>query len=216
MLRNRYRKGTATLPFRIRNNFRRLSPKYTMPVSSQPQDNYDETVLRKDFDEIMSQGEDFSDNDDNGMEQRRADDDIDMIPVSSEENDDTSEEEDYDDASSSESEEENDNTSSSESEEDDNTLSESEEEEYYDDASSSSSESEENTLPEEKLFVDTALGEDKLPSFDGDFAPYFQDFTTTALFCWIHKHNISTNAYEDLVDIIMNSEFDRNHIVKNI
>ena len=57
---------------------------------------------------------------------------------------------------------------------------------------------------------------DKLSSFDGDFAPYFQDLTTAALFCWINKHNISTNAYEDLVDIIMRPEFNRDHIVKNI
>ncbi|GET64240.1 hypothetical protein GLOIN_2v1790940 [Rhizophagus irregularis DAOM 181602=DAOM 197198] len=50
----------------------------------------------------------------------------------------------------------------------------------------------------------------------GDFAPYFQNLTTAALFCWIYKHNISTNAYEDLVDIIMRPEFNRDHIVKNI
>ena len=69
---------------------------------------------------------------------------------------------------------------------------------------------------EEKLFINAALDEDKLPSFDGDFAPYFKDFTTATLFCWIHKHNISTNAYEDLIDIIMKPEFNRDHIVKNI
>ncbi|GBC38599.2 hypothetical protein GLOIN_2v1790377 [Rhizophagus irregularis DAOM 181602=DAOM 197198] len=47
----------------------------------------------------------------------------------------------------------------------------------------------------------------------GDFAPYFQNLTTAALFCWIYKHNISTNAYEDLVDIIMRPEFNRDHIM---
>ena len=73
-----------------------------------------------------------------------------------------------------------------------------------------------DTSSEEKLLVDAALADDKLPSFDGDFAPYFQDLTTAALFCWIHKHNISTSAYEDLVDIIMRPEFNRDHIVKNI
>jgi hypothetical protein len=73
-----------------------------------------------------------------------------------------------------------------------------------------------DTLSEEKLFVDEALAKDKLPSFDGDFAPYFQNLTTAALFCWIHKHNISTNAYEDLVDIIMRPEFNKDHIVKNV
>ena len=73
-----------------------------------------------------------------------------------------------------------------------------------------------DTSSEEKLFIDIALVKDKLLSFDDDFAPYFQDLTTAALFCWIHKHNISTNAYEDLVDIIMRPEFNRDHIVKNI
>ncbi|GES85956.1 hypothetical protein GLOIN_2v1776429 [Rhizophagus clarus] len=40
----------------------------------------------------------------------------------------------------------------------------------------------------------------------------FQNLTTAALFCWIYKHNISTNAYENLVDIIMRPEFNRDHI----
>ncbi|EXX66685.1 hypothetical protein RirG_121380 [Rhizophagus irregularis DAOM 197198w] len=71
-----------------------------------------------------------------------------------------------------------------------------------------------DTSSEERLFVDAALAEDKLPSFDGDFAPYFQDLTTATLFCWIHKHNISTSAYEDLVDIIMRPEFNRDAYCK--
>ena len=83
----------------------------------------------------------------------------------------------------------------------------------YSTSSESEEENDANTLPE---VVDAALDEDKLPSFDGVFAPYFQDFTTAALFCWIHKHNISTNAYEDLVDIIKKPEFNKDHIVKNI
>src|SRR6266498_1710565 len=61
-----------------------------------------------------------------------------------------------------------------------------------------------------------ALDEDKLPSCDGEFAPYFNNYTTTALFCWLQKHNISTNAYEDLVNIIHNPQFEPNHVVKNI
>ncbi|GBB93815.1 hypothetical protein RclHR1_22360001 [Rhizophagus clarus] len=32
-----------------------------------------------------------------------------------------------------------------------------------------------NTSSEEGLFINAALAEDKLPSFDGDFVPYFQD-----------------------------------------
>src|SRR5579859_4709382 len=63
--------------------------------------------------------------------------------------------------------------------------------------------------------TDKALDKDKMPLYDGEFAPYFQNFTTAALFCWVQKHNISTNSYEDLVDIIMNSEFNGNHVVRN-
>src|SRR5947207_1509454 len=133
MLRNRYQKDTAIIPFRIRNNFRRLSTS---------------------FDYILSQSQLSSDNNDDYYY----------------------EESEYDYTTSSESEGEND-------------------------------------IPE---VVDAALDENKLPPFDGDFAPYFQNFTTATLFCWIHKHNISTNAYEDLVDIIIKPEFNKDHIVKNI
>ena len=63
MLRNRYRKNTTTVPFRIRNNFRRLS---TLDILSQEKvqsdndDNetmsLDETLQKdSDDDEIISQ-----------------------------------------------------------------------------------------------------------------------------------------------------------------
>src|SRR6266542_2758648 len=61
-----------------------------------------------------------------------------------------------------------------------------------------------------------ALDEDKIPSCDSEFAPYFNNYTTTALFCWMQKYNISTNAYEDLVNIIHTPQFEPNHVVKNI
>ncbi|GES88707.1 hypothetical protein GLOIN_2v1790377 [Rhizophagus clarus] len=82
----------------------------------------------------------------------------------------------------------------------------------YKTMSSDNKERYDSDISEEKLFVDEALAKDKLPSYDGDFAPYFQNLTTAALFCWIYKHNISTNAYEDLVDIIIRPEFNRDHI----
>ncbi|GES79416.1 hypothetical protein GLOIN_2v1790377 [Rhizophagus clarus] len=85
--------------------------------------------------------------------------------------------------------------------------------EEYETMSSNNEERHDSDISEEKLFVDEALAKDKLPSYDGDFAPYFQNLTTAALFCWIYKHNISTNAYEDLVDIIMRPEFNRDHIM---
>jgi hypothetical protein len=60
------------------------------------------------------------------------------------------------------------------------------------------------------------LDEDKIPSCDGEFALYFNNYTTAALFCWLQKHNISTNAYEDLVSIIHNPQFEPIHVVKNV
>ncbi|GES88590.1 hypothetical protein GLOIN_2v1790377 [Rhizophagus clarus] len=87
-----------------------------------------------------------------------------------------------------------------------------ESDEEYETMSSDNEERHDSDISEEKLFVDEALAKDKLPSYDGDFAPYFQNLTTATLFCWIYKHNISTNAYEDLVDIIMRPEFNRDHI----
>ncbi|GES94412.1 hypothetical protein GLOIN_2v1790940 [Rhizophagus clarus] len=90
---------------------------------------------------------------------------------------------------------------------------EEESDEEYKTMSSDNEERHDSDISEEKLFVDEALAKDKLPSYDGDFAPYFQNLTTAALFCWIYKHNISTNAYEDLVDIIIRPEFNRDHIM---
>ena len=197
MLRNRHRKDTTTVPFRIRNNFRRLSMLDILSqekVQSDNDDNetmsLDETLQKdSDDDEIISQI----------SGQRSEGENRDEI---SPDDDDYYEEREYDYAVSSENEvEHNDDYCYKEREYDYSTSSESEEE------------NDANTLPE---VVDAALDEDKLPSFDGVFAPYFQDFTTAALFCWIHKHNISTNAYEDLVDIIKKPEFNKDHIVKNI
>ncbi|GES78789.1 hypothetical protein GLOIN_2v1790377 [Rhizophagus clarus] len=91
-----------------------------------------------------------------------------------------------------------------------------ESDEEYEIMSSDNKERHDSNILEEKLFVDEALAKDKLLSYDGDFAPYFQNLTTAALFCWIYKHNISTNAYEDLVDIIMRPEFNRDHIDSKI
>ncbi|CAB4494595.1 unnamed protein product [Rhizophagus irregularis] len=56
-----------------------------------------------------------------------------------------------------------------------------------------------------------ALDEDKISSCNGEFAPYLDNYTTTTLFCWLQKHNVSTKAYEDLVDIIHNPQFEPTH-----
>lgn len=205
MLRNRARRDTVTLPFHIRNNFKRQPPQGI--IIAPPNDD---------------NGSDGEINFDDGNEQRNNCHDVDM-QLENEEYDG------YEDAG-------NDNVYATSSENDDNYTASSENEEYDDynsDTGTTSLESEEsesdttsssdsgqnnraNPLSEEKIFIDRALDESNLPNFNGNFAPYFQDFTTAALFCWIHKHDISTKAYEDLVDIIMSQEFDRNHIVRNI
>jgi len=66
--------------------------------------------------------------------------------------------------------------------------------------------------------IDEALNRNKMPTHDNnsEFTPYFENFTTAALFCWLQKHNISTSAYEDLAEIIHNPQFVTTHIVKNV
>src|SRR6266540_2516246 len=66
--------------------------------------------------------------------------------------------------------------------------------------------------------IDKALDENKMLSYDNnnEFAPYFENFTIASLFCWLQKHNISTNAYEDLAEIIHNPQFIPTHIIKNV
>ncbi|CAB4391672.1 unnamed protein product [Rhizophagus irregularis] len=198
MLRNKPRKANiASLSFRIRNNFRRL------PNRSLLSDNDDnEKMVQKDFEDDNINGKDYDDDleqqsDDDDLEQQNDDDDLEQRSNNEGDTNMIS--------TSSENETDNDYVIFLESDEDYEATSSDNEEKYNADASS-----------EEKLFVDEALAKEKLPSFDGDFAPYFQNLTTAALFCWIHKHHISTNAYEDLVDIIMRPEFNKDHIVKNV
>jgi hypothetical protein len=205
MLQHRARRDTITLPFRIRNNFRRQPQDIIVPPND---DN----------------GSDGKINLDDSNEQRNNYHDVDM-QLENEEYDD------YEGAGNDDvyvtSLENDDNTASSENDEyddynsDTGTTTLSEEHVYASSESdittySESGENNANLSSEEKIFIDRALDESNLPNFNGNFAPYFQDFTTAALFCWIHKHDISTNAYEDLVDIIMNQEFDKNYIVRNI
>src|SRR6266540_117581 len=66
--------------------------------------------------------------------------------------------------------------------------------------------------------IDKALDEDKMPSYDNnnEFALYFENITTASLFCWLQKHNISTNTYENLAEIIHNPQFMPTHVIKNV
>ncbi|GES83497.1 hypothetical protein GLOIN_2v1776429 [Rhizophagus clarus] len=193
MLRNKPRKANiATLPFCICNNFRRLPNRFLL---SDNDDN--EKMVQKDFEDDNISGED----DDDHIEQRsdneqRNDNDDDLEQRSNNEEGDT-----------------NMISTSSENETESDYIMSLESDEEYETMSSDNEERHDSDISEEKLFVDEALAKDKLPSYDSDFAPYFQNLTTAALFCWIYKHNISTNAYEDLVDIIMRPEFNRDHIM---
>ncbi|PKB96582.1 hypothetical protein RhiirA5_385250 [Rhizophagus irregularis] len=68
----------------------------------------------------------------------------------------------------------------------------------------------------DKQIVDEALDPSILPHEFSDFLPYFNNATEALLFCWIQKHNISTNAYDDLVSIINDPRFKREEVVTNI
>ena len=71
---------------------------------------------------------------------------------------------------------------------------------------------------EHRQIVDEALSVDKMTSCnnDSELAPYFENKTAASLFCWLQKHNISTSAYEDLADILHNTNFNPTHVVKNV
>ncbi|GES83653.1 hypothetical protein GLOIN_2v1790377 [Rhizophagus clarus] len=202
MLRNKPRKANiATLPFRIRNNFRRLPNRFLL---SDNDDN--EKMVQKDFEDDNISGED------DDLEQRSDDDHIEQRS----DNGDDLEQRSDDDHIEQRSDNEGDTnmiSTSSENETESDYIMSLESDEEYETMSSDNEERHDSDISEEKLFVDEALAKDKLPSYNGDFAPYFQNLTTAALFCWIYKHNISTNAYEDLVDIIMRPEFNRDHIM---
>ncbi|PKC53155.1 hypothetical protein RhiirA1_543284, partial [Rhizophagus irregularis] len=134
---------------------------------------------------------------------------------------DNEEEEETDNEYNSEEEEENDNEYNRDEEEDDDNGDNNEEEEEEgnneEEEERNNDEEERNDNEEEEIHqIVEALDEDKIPSCNGEFAPYFDNYTTTALFCWLQKHNVSTKAYEDLVDIIHNPQFEPTHVVKNI
>ncbi|UZO02580.1 uncharacterized protein OCT59_021059 [Rhizophagus irregularis] len=68
---------------------------------------------------------------------------------------------------------------------------------------------------EEKI-VDSSIDSDQMSKINGSFAPYFENLTSALLFCWVQKHNISTNAYNDLVEILQHQKFEVKDVVKNI
>ncbi|GET57079.1 hypothetical protein GLOIN_2v1790940 [Rhizophagus irregularis DAOM 181602=DAOM 197198] len=115
-----------------------------------------------------------------------------------------------------EEEEEDNNENNDEEEEDegnnDDNNNQVEEERNNDEEERNYDEEERNNEEKEIHQIVEALDEDKIPFCNGQFAPYFDNYTTTALFCWLQKHNVSTKAYKDLVDIIHNSQFEPTHV----
>ncbi|PKK61494.1 hypothetical protein RhiirC2_791723 [Rhizophagus irregularis] len=93
----------------------------------------------------------------------------------------------------------------------------SEEEEYSEDSKEEeySENSEEKDNNDESDDNDETLNENRMPVYNdnNEFTPYFENYTTASLFCWLQKHNISTNAYEDLVDILQNPKFKPIHAI---
>ncbi|PKK63573.1 hypothetical protein RhiirC2_716892 [Rhizophagus irregularis] len=102
-------------------------------------------------------------------------------------------------------------------EESDEEFSEKSSGEYSNDESSdeSSDESNEEPMKDEKI-VDESLKREYMLYISGEFAPYFSNITEALMFCWNQKHNILTQAYDELVDIIHHPQFKSEDIVTNI
>src|ERR1044071_4961507 len=103
----------------------------------------------------------------------------------------------------------------------DERILEGESEESFKESSEDEDEIEDKSSEDEEEYgnvIDEAFDKNKMPPYnsDNEFAPYFENFTTASLFCWIQKHNISTCAYEDLVEIIHNPQFVSTHVIKNV
>ena len=55
-------------------------------------------------------------------------------------------------------------------------------------------------VPNEEMpdkIVDNALSDEQIPHNDGEFSPYFKNITEALMFCWIQKHNICKDQFND-------------------
>ncbi|CAB4445569.1 unnamed protein product [Rhizophagus irregularis] len=177
--------------------------------SINPQDYNDEMIFSQDnVNSSDIEEEEESDNEYNYEEEEEEED-------NNENNDEEEEEEGNNDDNNNQVEEER-NNDEEERNNDEEERNNDEEERNNNEEERNNDEEERNNEEEEIDQIVEALDEDKIPFCNGEFAPYFNNYTTTALFCWLQKHNVSTKAYEDLVDIIHNSQFEPTHVVKNI
>jgi hypothetical protein len=231
-MRRRYSHNKPIKPIRIRNRFSYSKPNETTdsdervairsPVRSPDNDNDDMDFQYDHKDDLSFQ--DINDNDNAYGSINPQDYNDEMIFSQDNVNSsDTEEEEESDNEYNYEEEEDNNENNDEEEDEEeeeegnnDDNNNQVEEERNNDEEERNNEEDERNNEEEEIHQIVEALDEDKIPFCNGEFAPYFNNYTTTALFCWLQKHNVSTKAYEDLVDIIHNSQFEPTHVVKNI
>ncbi|CAB4385903.1 unnamed protein product [Rhizophagus irregularis] len=237
-MRRRYSHNKPIEPIRIRNRFSYSKPNETTdsdervairsPVRSPDNDNDDMDFQYDHKDDLSFQDINDDDNAYGSINPQDYNDEM-IFSQDNVNSSDTEEEEESDNEYNyEEEEEEEDNNENNDEEEEDegnnddnnNQVEEErnndEEERNYDEEERNNDEEECNNEEEEIHQIVEALDGDKIPFCNGQFAPYFDNYTTTALFCWLQKHNVSTKAYEDLVDIIHNSQFEPTHVVKNI
>ncbi|UZO01698.1 uncharacterized protein OCT59_020209 [Rhizophagus irregularis] len=223
-MRRRYSHNKPIEPIRIRNQFSYSKPNETTdsdervairsPVRSPDNDNDDMDFQYDHKDDLSFQDINDDDNAYGSINPQDYNDEM-IFSQDNVNSSDTEEEEESDNEYNYEEEEEeednNENNDEEEEEEGNNDDNNNQVEEER-----NNDEEERNNEEEEIDQIVKALDEDKIPFCNGEFAPYFNNYTTTALFCWLQKHNVSTKAYEDLVDIIHNSQFEPTHVVKNI
>src|SRR5688572_7970605 len=188
------------------------------------QDDYDDGMdFQYDNEENVNNSE--NDNDDNEeTEEDNNEETEEDNNEETEENNSEETEEDNSEKTEEDNSEETEEDNSEETEEDNNEemeedeYEEMEEDEYEEeDNNEEDEENEEDEGEAEVHIVDEALTKDKMLTYNNnEFAPYFENFTTASLFCWIQKHNISTSAYEDLAEIIHNPQFVSANVIKNI
>ncbi|UZO28126.1 uncharacterized protein OCT59_021669 [Rhizophagus irregularis] len=242
-MRRRYSHNKPIEPIRIRNRFSYSKPNETTdsdervaicsPVRSPDNDNDDMDFQYDHKDDLSFQDINDDDNAYGSINPQDYNDEM-IFSQDNVNSSDTEEEEESDNEYNyEEEEEEEDNNENNDEEEEDegnnddnnNQVEEErnndEEERNYDEEERNNDEEERNNNEEERNNEEEeihqiveALDEDKIPFCNGQFALYFDNYTTTALFCWLQKHNVSTKAYEDLVDIIHNSQFEPTHVLR--
>ena len=215
-MRNRFDHNTFTKNFQFRNRFfHGLQPTQDQNLQStlsedndvNVQDTYEDNMdFQYDNELNDSQSEKLSENENDNNDNGESEDD--------ETGDETGEE--TDEETGEETGEETNETTDKETDKttDEETDEIVDDDDNDDEIESLSSEDEEN----HNHIIDEALNKNKMPFYnsENEFAPYFENFTTAALFCWLQKHKISTSAYEDLAKIIHDPQFVTTHVVKNV